>query len=144
MFTEEHSRGEEILNCIPESISEQQNSTLLERVSEDEVNEAIFNMHPDKAPGLDGMAPAFFQKNWSVVGSEVVQMVREFFESGTLMESINMTNIVLIPKKKNPSTLTELRPIALCNVVMKIITKVIANQLKKVLDSVISDSQSAF
>ncbi|KAL8114939.1 hypothetical protein AgCh_021679 [Apium graveolens] len=71
-------------------------------------------------------------------------MVRNFFDTGVLLESINMTNIVLIPKKRNPSSLTELRPIALCNVVMKIITKVISNRLKKVLDSVISVAQSEF
>lgn len=57
---------------------------------------------------------------------------------------LNETNIVLVPKKNNPSTLSELRPIALCNVVMKIITKVIANRLKLQLETVISDSQNAF
>ncbi|KAL8135140.1 hypothetical protein AgCh_009970 [Apium graveolens] len=60
------------------------------------------------------------------------------------MESLNTTNIVLIPKKKNPMTLLELRLIALCNIIMKIITNVVANRLKKVLKFVISESQSAF
>ena len=90
------------------------------------------------------MTPAFFQKNWKVVGKDVVLMVRKFFTTGVLMDNINSTDIVLIPKKKNPSRLTELRPIALCNVIIKIITKVIANRLKHVLDCVISDTQSAF
>ncbi|KAL8148975.1 hypothetical protein AgCh_006108 [Apium graveolens] len=71
-------------------------------------------------------------------------MVNDFFETGLLIENINETNIMLIPKKKNPTTMSELRPIALCNIVMKIITKVIANRLKEILESVISDTQSAF
>lgn len=67
-------------------------------------------------------------------------MVKDFFLTGELVGDINATNIVLIPKKKHPCKLTELRPIALCNVIMKIITKVLANRLKKVLDSIISDT----
>lgn len=92
-------------------------------MTEEEVKAAIYYMHPDKALGPDGMTPAFFQRNWGVVGKEVVQLVKDFFVSGVLMEHINETNIVLIPKKKNPTALTELRPIALCNVIMKLLRK---------------------
>lgn len=56
----------------------------------------------------------------------------------------NNVNIVLIPKKKNSMVMTELRPISLCNVVYKIISKVLANRLKQVIDPIISDTQSAF
>lgn len=56
----------------------------------------------------------------------------------------NNVNIVLIPKKKNSMVMTELRPISLCNVVYKIISKVLANRLKQVTDPIISDTQSAF
>lgn len=144
LFTEEYTHEEGVLNGIVNSVSEQQNRELLRTVTVQEVKEAVFHMYLDKAPGPDGMTPTFFQKNWSVVGSEVVELVRKFFDTGVLMEGINTTNIVLIPKKKNPTSLTELRPIALCNVVMKVITKVITNRLKQVLEYVISDTQSAF
>lgn len=70
--------------------------------------------------------------------------MKEFLTTVVLLENANETNIVLIPKKKHPTTLTDLMPIALCNVVMKIITKVLANRLKRVLETVISDNQSAF
>lgn len=144
LFTTGQTHTEEVLSCINKSISDQQNIELLGPVTEEEVKLAIFNMHPDKAPGPDGMTPAFFQKNWQVIGKDVVQVIRHFFENGAIPDHINDTNIVLIPKKKHPTSISDMRPIALCNVSMKIITKVIANRLKGVLDSVISDTQSAF
>lgn len=61
-----------------------------------------------------------------------------------LPDNINETLIVLIPKVEKPDRISDLRPISLCNVVVKVMTKVLANRLKLVLDSVISESQSAF
>lgn len=57
---------------------------------------------------------------------------------------INSTNIVLIPKVNNPLSMTQYRPFSLCNVLYKIIAKVIANRLRKVIGKCIYDAQSAF
>jgi hypothetical protein len=56
----------------------------------------------------------------------------------------NDTNVVLIPKVKEPKCLKDLRPIRLCNVLYKIISKVLAARLKGILDGIISLNQSAF
>lgn len=63
LFTEEQTQGDVILNCITKTVSEQQNTELLSVVTEEEVKNVVFHMHPDKAPGPDGMTPTFFQKN---------------------------------------------------------------------------------
>lgn len=57
-------------------------------------------MHTDKAPGPDGMTPAFFQKHWRIVGKDVVDLVRNFFDNGSMHVGLNDTNIVLLSKKK--------------------------------------------
>ena len=64
--------------------------------------------------------------------------------TGSVPPSINRTFITLIPKVKSPVRVSEYRPIALCNILYKLISKVLANRLKKILHYVISESQSAF
>ncbi|RVW83501.1 hypothetical protein CK203_064945 [Vitis vinifera] len=59
-------------------------------------------------------------------------------------DSLNRTNIVLIPKKSEVISMTDLQPISLCNVIFKIASKLLANRLKKVLDSIVSEAQNAF
>lgn len=104
----------------------------------------LFQMHPDKSPGPDGMTPAFFSKNWSVVGADIVTVVRNFVKDGVFMTGFNETNGVLIPKKKCLTRILDMRPISLCNVLAKVITKVLANRLKVLLGEVVNDTQSAF
>ena len=60
------------------------------------------------------------------------------------MTEINKTNISLIPKTNHPTRMTKLRPINLCNVTYKLISKVLANRLKFIMPSIISENQSAF
>lgn len=101
-------------------------------------------MHPDKASGPDGLNPAFFQQFWLILGKKVFTCCKEWLNKGSFPASLNDTNVVLIPKKENACCMKDLRPIALCNVLYKILAKVLANRLKLILPELISENQSAF
>ena len=109
-----------------------------------EVENALKQMAPLKAPGPDGMPPLFYQNFWSLVGSNVTTSIMHYVNTGSLPTPLNHTFITLIPMTKNPERVTEFRPTSLCNVLYKIFLKVLANRLKRVLPHLISKHQSAF
>ena len=77
------------------------------------------------------------------MGEDVIEAVLSCLTSGVIPPSINRTFITLIPKVKNPTKVSEYRPISLCNIIYNLVSKVIANKLKGVLPLIISKSQSA-
>ena len=101
-------------------------------------------MGPTKTPGPNGMNALFYQKFWHIVGDTIVNAVLDYLHGGHMLPEINFTHIVLIPKIKSPQKISDFRPISLCNVIYKIISKVLANRLKQILPYVISPTQSAF
>jgi hypothetical protein len=78
------------------------------------------------------------------VKEEVCSAVLGFLNQDLFDSALNSTHIALIPKIKSPSKVTDYRPISLCNVLYKFISKVLANRLKKILPVIISPNQSAF
>ena len=121
-------------------VSSSINAKLTKPYTREEVDIAIKNMAPMTAPGPDGMPPIFYRTFWLDIGLEVSNAVLSCLNSGTLLKSINLTFITLIPKVNNPESVTEFRPISLCNVIYKILSKVIANRLKPILNSIISEA----
>ena len=108
------------------------------------VDLALNQMETLKSPRPDGMPPFFFQQFWPVIGDEVAEVVLTLLNTGSIPPSINRTFITLIPKVKSPVRVSDYCPIALCNILYKLISKVLANRLKKFLPSIISESQSVF
>jgi hypothetical protein len=113
-------------------------------ISEKEISDAMFQMRPLKAPGPDGFSAWFYQRHWDIVNKGIVAATQKFFYEGVLPDWVNDTAIVLILKGSNPEELKEFRPISLCNMIYKLISKCIVNRLRGLLDEIISPEQSAF
>lgn len=112
--------------------------------SPQEIKEAMFAIHPDKAPGPDGFSASFFQSNWNIVGPDIITEIQDFFTFGLMPRNSNDTHIRLIPKILAPKRVADYRPIALCNVCYKVISKLTSRRLQPLLESIISETQSAF
>ncbi|KAA3458589.1 reverse transcriptase [Gossypium australe] len=133
-----------MLEGIEECISLEINEALQSPFKEDEVYAALKGMRPIKAPGSDGFPVLFFQKYWHIVGKEVLEYCLGILNEEKEIELANTTDIVLIPKVLQPITLVNSRPISLCTVMYKLVTKTIANRLQDVIGCCIDKAQSAF
>lgn len=141
---EDEVNPHEILELVSERVSTDLNSLLTKPFSALEVSEALFQIGPLKAPGPDDILARFYQRNWEVLREDMVKGVLNFFDTGIMPEGINDTVIVLIPKGKDPQSLKDYRPISLCNVIYKVVSKCLVNRLRPILDGIISETQSAF
>lgn len=125
-------------------VNEDKALMMVRPVSNEEIKLALFDVDDNKAPGPDGYTSRFFNFAWDIVGSDVCKAVKEFFSSGKMLGELNTTIISLVPKSKNPRSVSDYRPIACCGVVYKCISKVITNRIKDALSDLVDCNQGAF
>lgn len=107
-------------------------------VSDEEIKHALSSLKPFKSPGPDGLQAGFFQRFWLVVGHSVSKEMRRIFQEKRVPTSLNQTHIALIVKIKGPKTVGNFRPISLCNIVYKIITKIIVTRIRPLKEKLFS------
>eukprot|EP00253_Pinus_taeda_P023386 PITA_23386 len=129
---------------IPKIITKDHNQNLLKPVSMQEVEEAMAQLKDGKAPGPDGFTSNFFHEFWELISTEVWELVEESRSMHWLLPSLNSTFIALVPKGEESNTPDKFRPIALCNVIYKLISKVVANRLKPLLPLLILPEQTGY
>jgi hypothetical protein len=144
LFSEPLSWRPRLDNLEIDRLNDEKASSLEDPFEEREVREVIKGMDRDKAPGLDGFSMAFFQDCWEVVKGDFVAIFEEFHARGKFVKSINSTFISLILKIQGAKEVKDFRPISLVGGVYKIISKVLANRMRKVMDKIISKPQNAF
>lgn len=124
--------------------TETEQLNLAKEVSAEEIRKVIFSMPKEKAPGPDGYTVEFFKAAWPIIGKECEVAVESFFRYGFLPKGLNSTILALIPKKEEAKVMKDYRPISCCNVLYKVISKILANRLKGILHRFIVSNQSAF
>nr|GEV49138.1 putative RNA-directed DNA polymerase, eukaryota, reverse transcriptase zinc-binding domain protein [Tanacetum cinerariifolium] len=126
------------------SLSEEQSIMLIGPISMHELKDAVWSCGNDKAPGPDGFTFSLVKTYWEILKTDILEFVSEFFVTGFIPTGCNSSFITLIPKVINPMGVSDYRPISLIGIQYKIIAKVLALRLAKVVDSIVSLEQTAF
>ncbi|CAI9772095.1 unnamed protein product [Fraxinus pennsylvanica] len=129
-----------ILNKMENKLTPDMNNNLIQPFTTVEVAQALKEMHPTKALGPDCMPPLFFQRFWPNIGSSITNVVLHALNTREFPSDLNHTFITLIPKTENPQRVKDFKPISLCNVMYKLVSKVVANRIKIVISIVISET----
>jgi hypothetical protein len=146
IYTEDASTKiqHQILNLIPSIVKSTTNQQLTTPVTLEEVKASLDSLAPDIAPGPDGFTARFLQVCWPIIKHDLHKMVLKSQNCHKIGGSTNFAFLALIPKEKGSSSFDRFRQISLCNIGYKIITKVIANQLKGMLPEIIPENQGGF
>ena len=127
---------DELKTLLNFQCAEADRELLLHDVFATEIKHVLFAMPNNKSPGPDGFTGEFFKAAWDIVGDDFVIAVQSFFKTGFLPKGINSTILALILKKENSQTMKDFRPISCCNVIYKVISKILANRLKIILPKI--------
>lgn len=129
--------------CFPR-LEEELVHDLSREVTNEEIRSTIGLMGNFKAPGSDGLQAIFYKSQWSIVGPAVCSLIKAIFKDPRKVKEINDTMITLVPKVEPVTSIKEMRPISLCNVTYKAVTKILSQRLRVVLDKLISPVQCSF
>jgi hypothetical protein len=106
---------------------------LEEPFTKEEIDSIIQQLPTYKSPGPNGFNGDFLKKCWPTLAADFYDLCQGFFDGNICMQSINTSHIVLVPKKDNPTKIDDFRLISLLNSSVKLLTKILANRLQKII-----------
>ena len=117
---------------------------LTDLFTEEEIDGIVKEIPPDRAPGPDGFSGAFLKASWPIIKHDFYALCSQFHQGTMDITSINDGLITLIPKINSPESVNDYRPITLLNCCLKLITKLLANRLQRVILQLVHRNQYGF
>lgn len=133
----------ELLQGLPK-IPQSMHQCLTELPSAQEIHRALMAIGPHKAAGPDGFDAKTIQDNWTEFGPSISKVVTDFFSTGVMPSQISRSNLVLIPKVEGAAKVGQFRPISVCNLIYKIISKILSIRMRPFIGRCVSNAQTAF
>eukprot|EP00253_Pinus_taeda_P002975 PITA_02975 len=130
-----------LIDLIPHYVQDSNNIMLTALISMNEIKKVLDCLDLDKAPGPDGFTARFYLTCWPTIKKDLLRMICKSQTCTKIGGSTNSAFLALIPKDKGATDFNRFRPISLCNTSYKLITKIIANYLKKILPVIIPENQ---
>lgn len=132
------------IDLFPQMFVDEQNDCLFQPITEEELLETMKSFKKDKCPGPDGWTIEFFIHFFDLIKQDLLRMVEGSRISGSIHQITSSTHIALIPKKREAKSFQHYKPISLCNISYKIISKIIAERIKETLSKHLTKDQHAF
>ena len=131
-------------SLYPSLVPELEAPDLYRPVTLQELKLILSQCKQERSPGPDGWTSEFFSHFFDLVGPDLLQMIEDTRTKGMITRNLNSTFLILIPKENNAVSFNDYRPISLCNLVYKLVSKVIANRMKPFLVRGLSAEQLGF
>lgn len=113
-------------------------------VSDFEIKDSLFTIGGLKTPGPDGFPAVFYQTYWDLCSNDITSLIKDCFATASLPDQLNSTLIALVPKVERPVTMSQLRPISLCNTLYKVVSKILVARLRPLMSKLVSPTQVSF
>jgi hypothetical protein len=141
-----HNTAEQytLIEHFPQMIDEENSRVLFKTVTMEEMKAVLFHFKKEKSLGPDGWTAKFFTFFLDLVREDLLAMVKDSRLLGPITGGLNSTFLTMIPKANKPTSFEDFHPISLCNLCYKIISKIIANQIKPFLSAAISHEHMGF
>jgi hypothetical protein len=112
--------------------------------TKEEIYQVLKGFKKEKSPGPDGWTVELYLHFFELMGQDLLEAIEDSRTRGLVNKHLNNTFIVLIPKQNLPRHFSDYRPISLCNLSYKIITKIIANRIRPLLSRALAEEQLGF
>ena len=133
---------ETMLSKVDKTLTNQQASTCEGRFTEQEFKTALNDLETGKTPGLDGIPLEVYKIFSDDLKHLFLETTQEIKYNGNLTQTQKQASILTLPKKGDLTRLKNWRPLSILNTDYKIITKMLANRLSKVLPHIINEDQT--